>query len=206
MPKVAYSEAERQQVRENLVTTALDLMARQGIRRTTVEQVYRAVGISRTFFYTFFPTKEDLVVEAFYRQQPRVLDFARQSLEGRSWREGVTDFLRACCAGPGGSLAVMTVEEQQALFRRLSPETRRVFREKQAELFNGLLRCFSVRPSRERTALFTNLCLSVMVLRRAVPDALPFLVPEAADAAMTIQIQTIVDLLDAMRQEDADLS
>ena len=38
MPKVAYSEAERQQVRENLVTTALDLMARQGIRRTTVEQ------------------------------------------------------------------------------------------------------------------------------------------------------------------------
>ena len=102
--------------------------------------------------------------------------------------------------------ATISVEEQQALFRRLSPETRRVFREEQAELFNGLLRCFSVRPSRERTALFTNLCLSVMVLRRAVPDALPFLVPEAADAAMTIQIQTIVDLLDAMRQEDADLS
>ena len=42
-----------------------------------------------------------------------------------------------------------------------------------------------------------------MVLRRAVPDALPFLVPEAADAAMAIQIRTIVDLLDAMRQEDA---
>ena len=203
MPKVAYSEAERQRIREELVAAALDLMVRQGIRHTTVEQVYRAAGISRTFFYTFFPTKEDLVVEAFYRQQPKVLDFARHCLEDCPWREGVANFLRACCAGPGGGLAVMTVEEQQALFRRLSPETRRVFREKQAELFNGLLRCFGVRPSRERAALFTNLSLSVMVLRRAVPDALPFLVPEAADAAMAIQIRTIVDLLDAMRQEDA---
>ena len=81
MPKVAYSEEDRQRVRQQLVRTALELMAKQGIRHTTVEQVYKSAGISRTFFYTFFPTKEDLIVEAIYLQQPRVLEYARSLLD-----------------------------------------------------------------------------------------------------------------------------
>lgn len=81
MPKVAYSEAERERIRNELVSAALELMARQGIQHTTVEQIYRAVGISRSFFYTFFPTKEDLIVESLYLQQPRILEYAL-SLDG----------------------------------------------------------------------------------------------------------------------------
>ena len=77
MPKVAYSEEDRRRVREELLTTALKLMSTQGIQHTTVEQVYRSVGISRSFFYAFFPTKEDLIVEALYLQQPRLLEYAR---------------------------------------------------------------------------------------------------------------------------------
>ena len=50
------------------------------MRRTTVEQIYEKVGISRSFFYSFFPTKEDLVVEALYMQQPKVLAYARRLL------------------------------------------------------------------------------------------------------------------------------
>ena len=64
MPKVSYSEEEREKIRDALVDAGLDLMTKQGIQHTTVEQIYKKVGISRTFFYTFFPTKEDLIVEA----------------------------------------------------------------------------------------------------------------------------------------------
>ena len=97
MPKVSYSEADRTRIREALVTEALERMARQGVQHTTVEQVYQAVGISRTFFYTFFPAREDLIVEALYRQQPRILSYARQLMEdpALSWREGVVTFLRS---------------------------------------------------------------------------------------------------------------
>ena len=204
MPKVAYSEEERERIREALVTTALALMARQGIQHTTVEQIYREVGISRTFFYTFFSSKEDLIVETLYHQQPKILACARQLMEdpALTWREGVEGFLRTCCYGERNGIAVMTIEEQQVLFRRLSEESCRHFREKQLRLFARLLECFGIRPGDGRVALFTNLSLAVMVLRRAIPASLPLLVPEAADAAVDVQIGAIVDCLEQMRKDD----
>ena len=204
MPKVAYSEEERERIREALVITALALMARQGIQHTTVEQIYREVGISRTFFYTFFSSKEDLIVETLYHQQPKILACARQLMEdpALTWREGVEGFLRTCCYGERNGIAVMTIEEQQVLFRRLSEESYRHFREKQLRLFARLLECFGIRPDDGRVALFTNLSLAVMVLRRAIPSSLPLLVPEAADAAVDVQIGAIVDCLEQMRKDD----
>ena len=73
MPRVAYSEADRERIRAELVAVGLELMAKQGIQHTTVEQVYKRVGISRTFFYSFFSTKEELVLETLYWQQPKIL-------------------------------------------------------------------------------------------------------------------------------------
>ena len=203
MPKVADSEEERARIRRDLIAAGLERMASQGIQHTTVEQIYRQVGISRTFFYTFFPTKEDLIVEALYLQQPRILAYARQLMDdpALSWREGVAQFLYTCCYGERNGIVVLTIEEQQLLFRRLSPESNRHFRAKQARLFGELLECFGVPASPERISLFTNLSLAVMIVRRAIPDTLPLFVPEAADATVAVQIEAIVDCLDRLRGE-----
>ena len=45
MPKVAYSEEDRERIRTELVAVGLELMAKQGIQHTTVEQIYKKVGI-----------------------------------------------------------------------------------------------------------------------------------------------------------------
>lgn len=202
MPKVAYSEEEREQIRVRLMTTALELMASQGIQHTTVEQVYTAVGISRTFFYTFFATKEDLIVESLYLQQSKVVAYARRLMEdpALSWREGVGQFLHACCYGERNGIAVMTIEEQKQLFRRMSPESYQIFREKQAQLFGRLLECFDVPAERANIQLFTNLSLTMIIIRRAIPENLPMLVPEAVDRTVEVHINAIVDCLAGMRR------
>ena len=201
MPKVAYTEEERMRVREALLITGLELMARQGIQHTTVEQIYKAVGISRTFFYSFFSTKEDFVVETLYLQQPRILAYARRLMAdpALSWRKGVRQFLHTCCYGEKNGIAILTIEEQQLIFRRLSPESYRTFRERQARLFGDILECFGIRADGERVALFTNLSLAVMILRRAIPQTLPLFVPEAADQTVDFQIDTIVNYMETLR-------
>lgn len=205
MPKVAYSEEEREQIRAELVRVGLELMAKQGIQHTTVEQIYKKVGISRTFFYSFFATKEDLVVETLYLQQPKIIEYVKRLMANPalSWRDAVKQFLSACCYGEKNGIAVLTIEEQQLLFKRLSKESYQLFRQKQFCLFGEILENFGIKANTARIHLFTNLSLTVMVVRRAIPDTLPLFVPEAADETIDFQIDAIVDVLEKFKTEPA---
>ena len=185
--------------------TALDLMAKQGVQHTTVEQIYKKVGISRTFFYSFFPTKEDLVIETLYLQQPKIIEYVRTLMAdpSLSWRGAVTQFLYSCCYGERNGIAVLTIEEQQLIFKRLSEEKYREFRQRQLWLFGKILETFGIKADESKIGLFTNLSLSMMVMRRALPDTLPLLVPEAADETIDFQIRAIVDALEALKEASA---
>ena len=201
MPKVAYSEADRARIREELVSTGLELISRQGVRRTTVEQIYEKVGISRSFFYSFFPTKEDLVVEALYMQQPKVLAYARRLLAdpGLSWREAVRRFILECCYGERYGIAVLSVEEQQLIFRRLSPESRRLLPRAAAEPLcadtGGLRRRGLPGPD---GALHKPLPGRDSHTPRHTRHPALF-VPEAADEAVHFQVDAIVDALERLK-------
>ena len=203
MPKVAYSEEDREHIRTELVTVALELMAKQGIQHTTVEQIYKMVGISRTFFYSFFATKEDLIVETLYLQQPKIIEQVQRLMSNPalSWRDAVKQFLYACCYGEKNGIAVLTIEEQQLIFKRLSKESYQIFRQKQLRLFGDILENFGIRADEARINLFTNLSLTTMVVRMAIPDTLPLFVPEAADETVDFQINAIVDALEKLKTE-----
>ena len=198
MPKVAYSDKDRERIRTQLVAVGLELMAKQGIQHTTVEQVYKKVGISRTFFYSFFSTKEDLVLETLYWQQPKILAYVQKLMadSSLSWREAVKKFLHDCCYGEKNGIAVLTIEEQQLIFKRLSKESCQVFRQKQLRLFGEILEHFGIKADTARINLFTNLSLTAMVVRRAIPNTLPLFVPEAADETVDFQLNAIVDTME----------
>ena len=201
MPRIAYSEEDRERIRTALITVGLELMARQGIQHTTVEQVYKKVGISRTFFYSFFPTKEDLVLETLYWQQPRIIEYVQKLMADPAlkWRDAVKKFLHDCCYGEQNGIAVLTMEEQQLIFKRLSEESYQLFRQKQRQLFGKILEIFGIKADAERINLFTNLSLTVMIIRRALPGTLPLFVPEAADETVDVQLEAIVDVLEKMK-------
>ena len=196
MPKVAYSEEERKNLRNSLIEISLELMSKQGIQHTTVEQIYKKAGISRTFFYSFFPTKEDLIVETLYLQQPRIIEYVKKLMgdPDLSWRDGVKKFLYACCYGNG--IAVLSIKEQKLIFDRLSPESYDEFRRKQIRLFGDILNGFGVTADQSTVKIFTNLSLTVMIIRKAIPDNLPLFFQEAADETLDFQINAIVDLLE----------
>ena len=201
MPKVAYSEEDKEHIRNALITVGLELMAKQGIQHTTVEQIYKKVGISRTFFYSFFSTKEDLIVETLYLQQPKIIEYVQKLMAdpALSWRDAVKQFLLACCYGEQNGIAVLTIEEQQLIFRHLSKESYQVFRQKQFRLFGEILENLGIKADTARIHLFTNLSLTAMVVRRAIPDTLPLFVPEAADETVDFQLDAIVDALEKLK-------
>jgi AcrR family transcriptional regulator len=59
MPK-AFSTGEKERIRSSLLEKASELFARYGLRKTNIEDLTKAAGISKGAFYQFFPSKEAL--------------------------------------------------------------------------------------------------------------------------------------------------
>ena len=202
MPRRAYSEKEREQVRENLINTVIQLIVERGLIHSSVDLLCKKVGISKTFFYSIFPSKEELVLQALRCQQPRLLRRARALMEDAAltWREGVEQFFRDCCYGTRSSIAVLSIEEEQESYRCLSPENFQVFRRDQLVFFGQVLAAFGVPAGTVDPRLFGNLALSMMMVYKAIPDTMPFLFPEVAEDMVEFQIRALTDALERARE------
>lgn len=63
MPK-AFSESEKELIRTRLVKHGYRLFSAYGLRKTNVEEIARAAGISKGAFYLFYQSKEELFLDA----------------------------------------------------------------------------------------------------------------------------------------------
>ena len=112
-------------------------------------------------------------------------------------------FLEECCFGRRSGVAVLSLEEEQAVYHCLSAERFASFRQKQLAFFTEVLEVFGAPAGRVDPMLFGNTALAMMMVRKAIPEQMPFLFPEAADAMVRFQIDALVAALEAARGEDA---
>lgn len=202
MGRKAYSEQEREQVRTALLTTMIQCIVDRGLIHSSIDVLCKKVGISKTFFYTFFPSKEELVLEALRYQQPRLLQYARQLMDdpALSWREGVRTFLEICVYGKKKGIAVLSIEEEQEVYRCLSQENFQTFRDDQTKLFRDLLEIFGLSADHIDPRLFGNLSLSMMMVYKAIPNTMPFLFPELAEDMVEFQINALLDAMQRAKE------
>ena len=111
MARQAYSDEERARVKEALMTTMIQCIVDLGLTHSSIETLCKKVGISKTFFYSFFSSKEELVSHALRYQQPRLLDYSRHLIEdpALSWRAGLETFLIHCCYWAKSGVAVFAI-------------------------------------------------------------------------------------------------
>ena len=203
MGRKAYSEQEREQVRTALLTTVIQCIVDRGLIHSSIDVLCKKVGISKTFFYTFFPSKEELVLEALRYQQPKLLQYARHLMEdpSLSWREGVEAFLKNCCYGAKSGVAVLSIEEEQQARRCLSEESFQAFRQDQVSFYGKLLSIFGLPTDGIDPRLFGNLALAMMMVHKAIPDTMPFLFPEVAEDMVDFQVRALVDEMERVKED-----
>ena len=203
MARKAYSEEERMQVRNALMATVIQCIVDRGLIHSSIDVLCKSVGISKTFFYTFFPSKEELVLEALRCQQPKLLDYAHQLMDDSSlsWRAGVETFLKNCCYGAKSGVAVLSIEEEQQVYRCLSEENFQVFRRDQVLFYSRLLAIFGLPVDSIDPRLFGNLALAMMMVQKAIPDTMPFLFPEVAEEMVDFQVKALVDEMERIKED-----
>ena len=201
MARKTYTEQEREQIKEQLLLEATRCIVERGLIHSSVDLLCKEVGISKTFFYSLFSSKEELVLQALRHQQPRLLSQAQALMDdpALTWRQGVEQFLRDCCYGTRSSIAVLSIEEEQEAYRCLAPENFQVFRRDQLVFFGQVLAIFGIPAGAVDPRLFGNLALAMMMVYKAIPDTMPFLFPEVAEDMVEFQVKALVDEMERVR-------
>jgi AcrR family transcriptional regulator len=79
MPK-AFSEHEKETIRTQMREKGRKLFEKQGLKKTSVDELTEAVGISKGAFYLFFESKEELFLEILEEMEvnfrARIFNFA----------------------------------------------------------------------------------------------------------------------------------
>jgi len=123
---VAFTEDQNETIRRDLICEARRCGVTIGMRRTSVEQLTNAVGISKGSFYKFFPTKEllffavleDIHTECFAAARASLRETAAQSPASRA-----AEAILAACRWLSETQALVFVEnDAEFLLRRLPSE------------------------------------------------------------------------------------
>jgi AcrR family transcriptional regulator len=126
MPK-GFTDNEREIIRNKLISAGRDLFAKHGIRKTNVEELTQAAGISKGAFYIFYKSKEELfmdIVEQFEREF-RSQVFSDLNLRNRSPRLAFAELLMNAFSvwKENPLLKNFRVEDYEHLMRKLPPQT-----------------------------------------------------------------------------------
>src|SRR5512139_730182 len=91
-----FAEKEKARLRRKMLRTARDLFARQGLKKTSLEDITCSAGIAKSTFYVFFESKEALFLEVLAEDGPAVTARMQAELDSATdARDGIARLLRA---------------------------------------------------------------------------------------------------------------
>lgn len=110
---ILFSEEEKKKLKEQMLEVGFDLIRDYGVTHASVDKVTRSVGIGRTTFYNFFPTKEHFLIEIIRHQREKGKRYLLELLNGR---EKMTvpeakDYLKFLMTGKETIYQYLTIEE-----------------------------------------------------------------------------------------------
>src|SRR5258708_14339068 len=126
MPK-AFTEQEKELIRKRLLEQGHKQFSAYGLRKTNIEELAEAAGISKGAFYLFYASKEALFMDVVEQVEQRFLQelFAMVDLPGPSPRARLFAILQHAFhrVKTIPLLQFLTGNDYNLLFRRGPPET-----------------------------------------------------------------------------------
>jgi AcrR family transcriptional regulator len=110
-------ERKKQRTRERIVEAAFELFGERGFDGTTIADIADAADIAPRTFFSYFPSKDDVVFHDFEATHAMVASWLREREPGTN----TIDALRAGLAGAQGELGAESLREKR-LRKRLVRE------------------------------------------------------------------------------------
>jgi AcrR family transcriptional regulator len=187
-----FSPDERARIRQRLRDAGREAFGGYGLRRTSVDDLAQAAGISKGAFYLFFASKEALLLDLLERFEA---DFQRRVLDDVlrpefTPVESLRALLHAALVVRGSDpvLRNLTDSDAAVLLRRISPEHAVALRQADVVSVRRFIDYWSGRGARidldaeELTGLLRAIVLTTLREQEIGPDVYPRVVETMIDA------------------------
>ena len=122
-PKI-FALQEREDTRIKMLDAGFQLIKEHGMTHASVEKITQAVGIGKSTFYNFFPSKEMFVYEIMNYQRDRAKQYFMETLNGRDKmnRTESMEFLKQVIYSKDSIYKHLTCEDHEKLKAALPQE------------------------------------------------------------------------------------
>lgn len=192
MSRRAYSEEERERIRAGLMDAARALFRERGIRDTNTDEIYLPLGISKTFFYAFFPSKAALAVAIIREGMDRIDEIFRRNVWNYGAENGILETFSDVVSG---DFFIPGEDDQAYLREHLSEQELIGFQNDLVVLFSDMLYTVGVPASKLDPRVVCNMTVSVLMARRADGRRALLTFAEASERTAEIQMESIVALV-----------
>lgn len=90
----SFTEREKENIKRSLLDACKQSWTQYGYKKTSVDDLCRAAGISKGAFYLFFESKEALFCEVLCSVQEQICDTASQIIEKHKDQHGIAQALK----------------------------------------------------------------------------------------------------------------
>lgn len=153
MPKI-YSDEEKKEIRQKLHREAADCLQSYGVKKTTVDELVRRVGIPKGTFYLFYKSKELLLFEVIQEYHEQIEEnMKKRCLESgeKMTVNSLTDIITEGILSVQNSClrTLMIPEEMNTLIQKLPDEVKAEHLEHDEDLLLQILE--QVSPQKAKT-------------------------------------------------------
>jgi AcrR family transcriptional regulator len=121
-----FTEREKEIIRNDLIAKGRELFGSYGLKKTSIEDLTKAVGIAQGSFYTFFSSKEELYLEVMDREGEAIKQkFLKEDDVKKLTRESFKRFFKKVLdiVNSNPIIKQMFLEEEvDTLIRKIPPE------------------------------------------------------------------------------------
>ncbi len=150
MPK-SYSDQEREYIVKRLKEEAVKCLSQFGVRRTTVDELVKRVGIPKGTFYLFYKSKELLLFEVIQEQHDAINNdlaaalsvISRKAITADTLTDLIFDFFKKTEEMP--ILKLLDTDEVELLVRKLPKEVVEAHLQDDTDTIGQMLSMFPVK-------------------------------------------------------------
>lgn len=164
MPK-AFSEREREIVKEAMLNVGAALIRKKGIRQVTVEDITKGANIAKGSFYAFYPSREILFWNIMKSEEKQLLDkilsVAAEDIDTKSKLQKIFYdlFLQDGCL-----VFYLTHEDMEYITRKLPPELLQADMENAQVIIRTLLSMCNLDESQESVEIVMSMIHSLQYI------------------------------------------